>query len=324
MSLCFELGKEVNRQFMNKYSNRKHLLLAALCLLVILSSIGGYFIYKHIENSNRLKMEASGKHLKGYNSRSIYVYDLTDGKVVKNLNGRERLPMASLTKLMTCRKALQIMDEKKLRLREKASITKKAYNLTVEQKEIMVGYKVGEKTSFADLLYAMIMQSDGACSNAIADILRGTITGFIGDMNREAHAMGLKNTHYESVEGVDKKKQYTTGEDVTKLLVSSLKDKDYYKIFTDRDFKSSTTSEHPDGLSFSNAVICKFEEYKNKDFKILGGKFGYTPEAGKSLATLVEKNKKKYIVVTLGHKSAPESYAHVEDVIKIMKTAGNK
>lgn len=71
-------------------------------------------------------MEASGKHLKGYNSRSIYAYDLTDRKVVKNLNGRERLPMASLTKLMTCRKALQIMDEKKLGLREKASITKKS------------------------------------------------------------------------------------------------------------------------------------------------------------------------------------------------------
>lgn len=309
---------------MKNYKNIKYSHRIGLCILILALSICGYFVYKHIRDAEMSESKTSDKHLKGYNSRSIYVYDLTNKKVVKNLNGRERLPMASLTKLMTCRKALQLMSEKKLGLEERASVTKQAYNLTVEQEEIMVGYKVGEKNSFADLLYAMIMQSDGACSISIASILNGTVDKFIKGMNKEADKMGLKNTHYASAEGIDNEKQYTTGEDVTKLLISSLKDKDYYKIFTDRDFKSSITSEHPKGISLSNAVIYKFDEYKRKGFKLLGGKFGYTPKAGKSLAVLLEKNKKKYIVVTLGYKSVPGSYAHVKDVIKIMKYVGNE
>ena len=67
-----------------------------------------------------------GKHLKGYNSKSIYVYNLTDDKVQVDINGDERLPVASLTKLMTCRKALEIMRAKSIRLSDQCSVTSSA------------------------------------------------------------------------------------------------------------------------------------------------------------------------------------------------------
>lgn len=316
-------SERVELNSMNEDGKRNRLILAVICILIISAASLAYFIHKGRADTGELAGKESMKHIAGYNSASVYVYNLTDKKVVKNINGRKKFPMASLTKLMTCRKALQIMEEKKLSLKERAGVTHQAYSLTETQEEIMVGYKVNEKTSFADLLYAMIMQSDGACANSIANILSGTVTRFVESMNREAKSLGLKNTHYETVEGVDKEGQYSTGEDVSKLLAKSLENKIYYKIFTDKDFTSSVTTEHPDGISFSNAVISKFEEYGNKDFKLLGGKFGFTPEAGKSLAVLVEKNKKKYIVTTLGYNTSPEDYGHVEDVIKVMKSVGN-
>lgn len=254
----------------------------------------------------------------GYNSRSIYVYNLTDSKVELDINSDEKLPIASLTKLMTCRKALIIIRGKGLTLADNGQVTEEAVKLVKRQSEYMVGYEIDESTDFNDLFYAMIMQSDGVAANSLAILMSGDIESFVSEMNEEAKALGLANTYYETPDGVYKKGEYSTAADVASLLRQSLQDAEYYRIFTTRAYISTKTERHPDGIKLSNDVISAFEKYKNKDFKVVGGKFGYTPEAGKSIAVLVEKNGKTYIIVILGCFHKGGDYGHMDDVVKAM------
>jgi len=157
---------------------------------------------------------------------------LTDGKVEIDVNGNKKLPIASLTKLMTCRKALIIMRSKGLVLDDNGQVSAEAVKIVKRQKEFMVGYDVDESTDLNDLFYAMIMRSDGACANSIASMMGGNINHFVSEMNDEASVIGLSNTHYETPDGVCKRGEYSTASDVAKLLKESLPDKDYYKIFT--------------------------------------------------------------------------------------------
>ena len=84
-------------------------------------------------------------------------------------------------------------------------------------------------------------------------------------------------------------------------------------------YVSTKTERHPDGIKLSNDVISAFNKYKRKNFKVLGGKFGYTQEAGKSIAVLAEKNGKKYIVITLGCYNKDGNHGHMDDVLTAMK-----
>lgn len=296
-------------------NKRKRIYIGITIAIIVIAivSLVHFFIY------DRETLESRTTRGTSYNSRSVYVYNLTDGKVEVDVNGDKKLPIASLTKLMTCRKALEIMRDKGLTLEDNGQVSEEAVRIVKRQKEFMVGYYVDESTDLNDLFFAMIMRSDGACANSIASMMGGNIEHFVSKMNDEASALGLANTHYETPDGVYKKGEYSTASDVAKLLKESLQDKDYYKIFTMPTYLSTKTERHPDGIELSNDVISAFNKRKISEFKVLGGKFGYTPEAGKSIAVLAEKHGKKYLVVTLGCHRNGGDYGHMDDVIKAMK-----
>lgn len=300
----------------NKNKNKRKRIYIWITIAIIVVAIVS-FMCLFISDRGTGECRSRSKNI--YNSKSVYVYNLTDGKVEIDVNGNKKLPIASLTKLMTCRKALIIMRSKGLVLDDSGQVSEEAVNIVKRQKEFMVGYDVDESTDLRDLFYAMIMRSDGACANSIASMMGGNINHFVSEMNEEASAIGLSNTHYETPDGVYKKGEYSTASDVAKLLKESLSDKDYYKIFTMPTYVSTKTERHPDGIKLSNDVISAFNKHKIKSFKVLGGKFGYTREAGKSIAVLAEKNGKKYIVITLGCYNKGGNHGHMDDVITAMK-----
>lgn len=295
---------------MNKRKG-KYIIVTIVIILVATVCVISYL-------NNREGETQDYKSKTGYNSKSVYVYNLTDDKVELDINSDEKLPIASLTKLMTCRKALIIMKSKGINMTDSGQVTEEAVKLVKRQREYMVGYSTDESTDFNDLFYAMIMQSDGAAANSLAILMGGNIASFVSEMNEEAKALGLVNTHYETPDGVYKKGEYSTAADVASLLRKSIQDEEYYKIFTTSSYVSTKTEHHPDGIKISNDVIAAFEKYKNKKFDVIGGKFGYTPEAGKSIAVLAEKNGRTYIIVTLGCYQKGGDYGHMDDVVSAM------
>ncbi|MDN6195032.1 MAG: hypothetical protein L0I93_00895, partial [Atopostipes suicloacalis] len=164
----------------------------------------------------------------------------------------------------------------------------------------MAGFYGREQTTYRDLLYGTILSSGGEAANSLAVNLAGDRESFVMMMNEKAEEIGLLDTNFTNPEGLHDPKQYTTASDMAKLLDYALEDGDFRAIFTKRNFKTTATLDHPDGILLESTVLSKLSDQSQKDFEIIGGKSGTTSEAGQSWITLGVKDKEEYIAVVMG------------------------
>ncbi len=131
------------------------------------------------------------------------------GEVLAAQDERERLPMASITKLMTAIVALEhaSLDDVATISRRSASIGESTINLVP-----------GERVTLRDLLRAALIQSANDAANAIAAFVgRGSVGRFVDLMNVRARQLGLADTHFANPDGLDAPGHYSSAGDVTKL-----------------------------------------------------------------------------------------------------------
>jgi D-alanyl-D-alanine carboxypeptidase (penicillin-binding protein 5/6) len=121
-------------------------------------------------------------------------------------------------------------------------------------------------------------------------------------MNEKAAELGMDNTRFENSTGLHNKNHYTTVKDMTILLSYALQNDTFREIFTSSRYSTQSTNKHPGGITFYSTM---FEELNNQNIiggEILGGKTGYTNEAGLCLASLAKVGKQEYILVSAGAK----------------------
>lgn len=231
-----------------------------------------------------------------YNSKALYVYNLTDDREVLAENENEKLPMASLTKMMTVLVGL----EKTNNLNAIAPIDTESYLEMVNENASMAGFYGGEQTTFRDLFYGAMLPSGGEAACSIATNISGSKLSFVELMNEKAKDLELTNTHFQNPDGMDDLGHYSSAKDMAMLLKNALQNENYRAIFTRKDYTSSPTADHPDGVYMESTVFKKLYQYKEDGFEIIGGKSGTTEKAGLCWATLSEKNGKEYIIVVMG------------------------
>ena len=110
----------------------------------------------------------------------------------------------------------------------------------------------------------------------------------------------MNRTHFVNVEGLHDENHYTTAKDMAILMKYALNNDIFREIITSVSYITSSTSEHPNGIEFYSTVLARIETTDFSGGKILGGKTGYTPEAGLCLASLAQKNGREYILITMG------------------------
>lgn len=231
-----------------------------------------------------------------YHSRSIYVYNLTEDREVLSIRADEKRAQASFTKIMTTYVALQKIED----LSAPAPVVKEAHGDMVRAGSSMAGFEPGEETTYRDLLYGTVLASGGECALSLAFHLAESQADFVGLMNDQARAFGLKDTVYKNVTGLDQKGQYSTARDTSMLLKECLKNGHFRAIFTKKEFASIPTLVHPKGIRIQSTVFKRLPAYEQKGFEIIGGKSGTTREAGLCWATLAEKNGQEVLVVVMG------------------------
>ena len=131
------------------------------------------------------------------------------GEVLASSDEHERLPMASITKLMTAIVALEraSLDDVATISRFTASIGESTINLVP-----------GERVTLRDLIRAALIQSANDAANAIAAFVgRGSVGRFVELMNTRARQLGLDDTHFANPDGLDAPGHYSSAADVTKL-----------------------------------------------------------------------------------------------------------
>lgn len=251
-----------------------------------------------------------------YNSKSIYVYNVTDDKEVLGINENKKMPPASLTKIMTVNVALEKISD----ISKKTRVDFESYRELRKSNSSMAGFYGGEIVTYRDLLYGTILESGGECAETLALSIDNDREAFIRKMNVKASDIGLKNSRFQNPTGLDERNQYSTAKDIGRLLNQSLKDENFRAIFTRRSYISSRTNEHPSGIKMNSTVLKKLNANKSEKFKIIGGKSGTTNEAGRCWVTLAVKGEKEYIVIVMGapmdNKDGEEG--QITDTIKIL------
>ena len=148
----------------------------------------------------------------------------------------------------------------------------------------------GEEATVRDLLYGALLPSGAECCMELSLQAAGSEEGMAELMNREAQKLGLNHSHFTNSTGLHDENLYSTPEDIAKLLRAALKNDTFYQIFTTHYYTVAPTSVHPEGFTFWSTMFKSMAEETVNGGEILGGKTGYTQEAGHCLASMAEVN----------------------------------
>ncbi len=218
-------------------------------------------------------------------AESALTYDIVQNKTLYAKNPDTRLPMASLTKIMT---AIVALENKKI---DDAYLVH-ASDLVGEN---VMGLTAREVLTLEDLLYGLILPSGNDAAETLASNYVSGRSGFIRAMNDKAKALGLQNTNFTNPSGLQGDgDQYTT---VSDLLVMTR-----YALSIPLFAKVAATVEHEIPYTIDHKYFYLFNETNllTSYPGVKGVKDGYTPEAGLCLVTYLDYDGHKIIGVILG------------------------
>ena len=203
-------------------------------------------------------------------------------------------------------------------LEETMILPKKIFHDLYEANASMAGFLPGEEVLAIDLLNGTMLPSGADASIGLANGISGSEKEFVKLMNKKAKELGMEDTNFTNVTGLHNDNHYTTVQDIGILLEYTLKNDTFLQIFTTERHFTSSTNLHSGGITFYSTLSQKIGTYEFNGGRILGGKTGYTKEAGLCLASLAEMNGTEYILVTAGAKgnSHTEQY-HITDAFTV-------
>ena len=254
----------------------------ALSFCMLIAGFGGDFTPVMAQN-DVLSLE----------SKSALLMEYASGDILFEKDSQERLPVASMVKMMTILISLEEYDAGNVSLDTMITTTENASSMGGSQVFIdpYVEYR------FDDLLKSVIMASANDASVALAEYFNGNEAAFVNRMNKRAKELGMKNTHYSTCTGLPAPEQYSCAEDTAILLREILKHDLYHNYST----IWMDTLKHPSGreteLVNTNRLV---RYYQGCD----GGKTGSTNEAGCCLGASAKRDGMRLISVIIG---APNS-----------------
>lgn len=228
--------------------------------------------------------KASAVSLAGLSAKAAILIDAQTGTVIAEKNERQRLPMASTTKIMS---ALLLLESGDLDTQFK-----------VDNNAIMVeGSSMGlcddDIVTKRALCYGMLLPSGNDAANQTAVMLAGSTEKFAEMMNGRAKKIGLKDTNFVTPSGLHDENHYSTAYDMAVLTREALKNEDFREICGTKRAK----------LKFGNPPYERWLVNTNKLLTMydgcIGVKTGFTDEAGRCLVSAAEKNGVTLICVTL-------------------------
>lgn len=246
---------------------------------------------------------------------------LNDHTILMQKKIEQKIYPASLTKIMTATVAIENLHD----LQKKIELSSSMFQKLNKENASMAGFQPNEEVKAIDLLYGMMLPSGAECCIGLADHISGSEQAFVDKMNQKAKSLGMSNTHFTNATGLQDQNHYTTVKDLSILLSYALKNSTFQEIFTTSSHSTASTNKHPDGITFKSTLFKNIQNSTLKSGKILGGKTGYTDEAGLCLASFAQVNGKKYILVTAGAKGNHQTEQYdIDDAYKVLNELGSK
>ena len=247
-----------------------------------------------------------GKNL--YSTNYIFL-DADTGQVLSAKKQDEQISIASLTKMMTVLLAIENSSS----LNQTVTITDEMIDGLYEEQASVAGYVTGDTATVLDLCYAAAIPSAADAANALAIQIGGSFEKFYQMMNDKAAQLGMDHTVFKSAHGLDREGQYSTVEDVSKLLRYALQNPTFKEIFSTKEHTTQATTFYPFGIPLASTIWAYADTYGYNLANLSGGKTGYTLQAGRCIAYWATVNDMNIIAVTAGASTNVEQYSNLSD-----------
>ncbi len=233
--------------------------------------------------------------------RAALLMEAETGQVLYSVNAAEKLPMASITKVMSLLVLADFIDDGTLKLEDRVAAS--SYASSAEGSVIWL--EPGEEMTAAELLEAVIVSSANDACIALAEHTAGSEAQFVKLMNRRAKSMGLRGTKFTGCVGFDAEGHYSTAEDIA-VMTAELVQKEYYRgwLLTWLDYLRGGGTQ----LLNTNKLVRTYDG-------ILGGKTGTTDGAGCCLTVCAERGGMRLVAVVLGCGEDPARFDRAEELL---------
>lgn len=222
-----------------------------------------------------------------YNSSSakaMCVMETTSKRVLNSKNMDAKLAMASTTKIMTAITAIENCGD----LDKPFEISPKAVGVPGTSLYL----RKGEVFSTRDLLYGLMLISGNDASVAIGEHISGSISAFVGLMNKTAKKIGANNSHFDNTHGLDSKTHYTTAYDLALITSYAMQNPTFREIVSTKNTKISNADGKSRYLKNKNKLLNSFDGCN-------GVKTGFTDDAGRCLVSSAERDGMDIVCVVL-------------------------
>lgn len=230
-------------------------------------------------------------------NKSYMLMDYESGQILAASNADQRIPPASLTKMMTSLIVEQKLMAGELKEEDQVRVSEHAW-CRGSSKESCMYVPLNGSASMLDMLRGIIIQSGNDASKAVAEHIAGNEGAFADLMNAEAKRLGMNNSNFLNATGLPMENHYSSAHDMAILARTIIRDSaKYYPIYSEKEFTYNNIKQgNRNALLFS-------------DPSVDGLKTGFTEEAGYCLTTSSKRGAMRLISVIMG---APSTQARAE------------
>ncbi|MDY4755443.1 MAG: D-alanyl-D-alanine carboxypeptidase family protein [Candidatus Faecousia sp.] len=240
------------------------------------------------------------------NAKSALLMDVATGTVLFEKDCHERLAPASVTKVMTMLLIMEAVDSGKILLTDQVTASEAAAAKGGSQ----IYLKVGETMPVSDMLKSIAVSSANDCACAMAELLAGSESAFVEQMNKRAEELGMADTHFVNCTGLDDspeaKDHRTSAYDIALMSRELLKNHPDIKKYT--TIWMDTVRNGAFGLSNTNKLIRFYSG-------ATGLKTGYTTGAGYCLSASAKREGMELIAVVMGCESSQKRSADCKTLL---------
>ena len=218
-------------------------------------------------------------------AKHALILETETGAVLLDKGADERIPPASMSKIMTAYIVFGMLKEGRAALTDELPVSERAWRLQGSKMFVPIGGRI----SIDDLLKGVIIQSGNDACLVLAEGLAGSEESFVELMNQKANQIGLKDSHFTNVSGLPDPDHWMTGRDLATLAIRTIRDfPEYYHYYSEMDYEFNNIKQ-----GNRNPLL-----YKNVGAD--GLKTGHTEEAGFSLTASVARDNRRIILVLNG------------------------
>lgn len=222
-------------------------------------------------------------------ARSAILMDAGTGTIIYEKNSHDKLPPASITKIMTMLLTVEALDDGRLQLTDKVRTSEYAASMGGSQ----IFLEPGEEMTVDEMLKGIAMASGNDASVAMAEKIAGSESAFVDLMNKRAEELGLKDTHFANCNGLPAENHYSSAHDIAVMSRELLKHDRIIKYTGSYQDYLRKDSTKPFWLVNTNKLV-RF--YTGAD----GLKTGYTAEAKFCLSATASRDGLRAVAVVLG------------------------